>query len=120
MAHGGLEVFYDGDCPLCRNYVQMLRLRDALGPVDLIDARGDDPRLAALRRAGCDLNAGMVVRQGDLIWQGGDAVWMLSRLAGRGPMAWLLRDRRRAARLYPWLRAGRGLLLRLLGRRPIG
>lgn len=119
MAHGGLEVFYDGDCPLCRNYVQMLRLRNAIGPVDLIDARGDDPRLADLRRAGCDLNTGMVVRREGRIWHGGEAVWMLSRLAERGPMAWVLRDRRRATAVYPLLRAGRGLLLRLLGRRPI-
>lgn len=119
MAHSGLEVFYDGSCPLCRNYVQMLRLREAVGPVDLIDARGGDARIAELRRAGCDLNAGMVVRRGDRIWHGGDAVWMLSQLSGRGPMAWLLRDRRRAAAVYPLLRGGRNLLLRLLRRKPI-
>ncbi|WP_295043939.1 DCC1-like thiol-disulfide oxidoreductase family protein [uncultured Paracoccus sp.] len=119
MAGRGIEVFYDGDCPLCRNHVQMLRLRDAVGAVDLIDGRGGDPRLADLRRAGIDLNSGMAVRQNGRIHHGADAVWLLATLSRGGSMAWLLRERRRAAAVYPVLRAGRGLLLRLLGRRPI-
>lgn len=118
--HSGLEVFYDGDCPLCRNYARMLRLRDTVGRVDLIDARSGDARLADLRRAGCDLNAGMVVRRDGRIWHGAEAVWLLSRLSKGGPLAWLLRDRHRARLIYPLLRRGRNLLLRLLGRRPIG
>lgn len=119
MWHGGLEIFYDGDCPLCRNYVQMLRLREAAGSVVLIDARGADPRLADLRQAGCDLNVGMVVRRDGQIWHGAEAVRLLSDMSSGGLMAWLLRDSRRAALIYPVLRAGRNLLLRILGRKPI-
>lgn len=117
----GIEIYYDGDCPLCSAWVRMRRLQAAVGPVELIDARSGDPRLDALRRAGMDLNSGMVVRHGDRLWHGAAAMQLLADLsAGAGPLVWLMRAPRRAALAYPVLRAGRGLLLRLLGRKPIG
>ncbi|SEO12261.1 Protein of unknown function, DUF393 [Paracoccus alcaliphilus] len=117
----GLEIFYDGQCPFCSAYTRMLRLRKAVGRVELIDAREADPRVEALKRRGVDLDVGMVVRHGDRLYHGADAVRFLSALTDApGPLARLMRSPRRAAALYPVLRAGRALTLRLLGRRPIG
>lgn len=115
----GIEIFYDGECPFCSAWVRMLNLRDAVGRVDLIDARGDDPRIAAL--GAVDLNAGMVVHHGGRLWHGAEAMHLLSILSERGgPLRALMRNPRRAALIYPALRTGRGLVLRLMGRRPIG
>lgn len=116
----GIEIFYDGECPVCRSLVMMIRLRQAVGPVAVIDARSDDPRLAPIHAAGLDLNQGMVVRHGDRLWHGAEAMQLLAMLSARpGPLRWMMASPRRARAVYPWLSAGRGLLLRLLGRKPI-
>lgn len=116
----GIEIFYDGQCPFCSAYVRMLHLRRAAGQVTLIDARSSDPRVARLRAAGADFEEGMAVRHGERIYCGADAVTLLAVLSEPGGwMRALLRSPRRAAILYPALRAGRRLALRMMGRAPI-
>lgn len=80
----GLEIFYDGECPLCGAYVRMLNLRRAVGPVELIDARSDDPRAVGLRAAGVDFNSGMALRHGGRLLQGAEAMTLLSVLSEKG------------------------------------
>jgi predicted DCC family thiol-disulfide oxidoreductase YuxK len=120
----GIEIVYDGECPFCSAYVRLARLRDAAGPVRLVDARGDDPLAVSLRGSGVDLDRGMVVRLDGQIHHGDAAMVVLSALStGSGAFNRLMRAMfRRPARariLYPALVAGRNLTLRLLGRRRI-
>ena len=56
----GARLIYDGACIFCDAYVRLLSLREAVGPVELIDARSGDPRLRAYQSAGYDLNEGML------------------------------------------------------------
>lgn len=125
MAPEKLEIFYDGDCPVCAAWMRMARLREVAGDVELIDARMGDPRVIALMRDGFDLDQGMVVRWQRRIYYGAEAMTLLSMLSeARGPLMRLQRglfERPALARLiYPFLVRGRLLLLRLLGRRKIG
>ncbi|MCX7643855.1 MAG: DUF393 domain-containing protein [Rhodobacteraceae bacterium] len=120
----GVEIIYDGECPLCASYVAMLRLREAVGTVRLIDARSGAPEVAEMLALGHDLDAGMILRQGGVVFHGDAAMHRLAVLtAPRGIFNGLVRlmfaDPRRARRLYPWLVRGRGLLLRVLGRQRI-
>jgi predicted DCC family thiol-disulfide oxidoreductase YuxK len=117
----GAVVIYDGDCPFCSAYVRMARLREAVGPVRLVDAREGGPEVAAARAAGYDLDAGMLLDYAGRRYHGADCVHMLALLSSRsGAMnrlaAAAFRDPRAARLLYPALRAGRNLALRLLGR----
>lgn len=107
-----LRIVYDGDCPFCSRYVQLVRLKERF-EVELIDARQQPQQAASY---GLDLNQGMIADLDGAVHHGADAVWLLSRLSDRpGPFA-----RRRVARaLYPVLRLGRLLSLRALGRKPI-
>lgn len=116
-----IRIIYDGECPFCSAYVRLLRLREAAGPVDLVDARAHPDLARDFLHNGIDLNQTMVVRCGGQTYAGAEAVEMLSLLSsGSGLMnrlfAGVLRDRRRAGLLYPVLRAGRNLTLRMLGR----
>lgn len=125
MAPEKLEIFYDGDCPVCAAWMRIARLREVAGDVELIDARMGDPRVIALMRDGFDLDQGMVVRWQRRIYYGAEAMTLLSMLSeARGPLMRLQRglfERPALARLiYPFLVRGRLLLLRLLGRRKIG
>jgi predicted DCC family thiol-disulfide oxidoreductase YuxK len=126
MSGPGITVIYDGDCPFCASYVSMMRLRQAVGAVELVNAREGDPRVLAVQEAGYDLDTGMVVLWQGEVFFGENAVHLLATLSsGEGGVLDRIQraafaDPRRAARLYPVLAAGRRLFLRLVGRRPIG
>jgi predicted DCC family thiol-disulfide oxidoreductase YuxK len=114
-------VVYDGECLFCRNFAQLLRLRESVGPVELIDARAGDPRVLEYQRQGYDLNQGML-----FVWQGrvyhaAAAMQMLAALTT--PVSWFNRlaaavfSHPPAARLlYPVLNGGRMLLLAMRGK----
>jgi predicted DCC family thiol-disulfide oxidoreductase YuxK len=120
----GITIIFDGHCPFCASYVSMMRLRETAGPVELVDARSNDPRVGEALSAGLDLDRGMVVIWQDGTYFGEDAVHLLAVLSGpRGLSNRLQRalfgTPRRAATIYPVLARGRRLCLRLSGRRPI-
>lgn len=116
-----LEIAYDGECPFCSRYVALLRLRARFDEVRLIDLRSEPERVARYREQGLDPDAGMVVELDGTCHHGADAVAILAALGGEDDL-WNRLHRRvfatpsRARRLYPLLRAGRDLTLRLLGR----
>jgi predicted DCC family thiol-disulfide oxidoreductase YuxK len=120
----GLAIIYDGDCPFCNAYVRLVRLKEAVGPVRLIDARRDPETVLMLRGKGIEIDDTMAVTFGGATYAGAAAIELLSLLSSdvgllNRMMARLLRDKRREKRLYPLLRLGRNLALRLLGRRRI-
>jgi len=45
-------IVYDGDCPFCSRYVRLVRLRDAIGPVALVNARDGGELVDEIRAAG--------------------------------------------------------------------
>ena len=119
-----VTIVYDGECPFCSRYISMLRLRDAAGPVRLIDARSGDPAVARFQRMGYDLNDGMVVEYAGRIHHGADGLTLLALLStGAGGFnrfnAAVFRSAAASKLLYPALRLGRNLTLRALGRRKI-
>jgi predicted DCC family thiol-disulfide oxidoreductase YuxK len=119
-----IEVTYDGACPVCRSVVQRLKAPHGGQRISLIDARAAPDRVAALAARGLDLDEGIVVKAGESYFSGAEATRYLAGLhAGAGwldrLLAWAFGSPRRAAFLYPLFRAGRRLLLFLLGRTPI-
>jgi hypothetical protein len=54
-----------------------LRLRSSLGDVELIDARGGDPRVRSYWSQGYDLNTGMLFIDGGKVYHGAEAIYVL-------------------------------------------
>lgn len=124
-----LYILYDGDCPFCARYVRLLRLKDAVGTVEPVNAReakaAQHEALAKVLAAGYRLDEGMAMLYRGDIAHGQDCIHRMALLSTRsGPFnrlnAWLFRSRRRAALAYPVLRAMRNLTLRLLGVAKLG
>ena len=119
-----MVIVYDGECPFCKSYVRLMALKQAVGDVELVDARSLDKITRELTAAGYDLNEGMAAIYGEDVYYGSDAVTLISTLTqtrgllGRA-VAWTLRDPNRAHRIYPMLKLGRRLVLRLLGKPPL-
>jgi len=117
-------IVYDGQCPFCSRYVKLVRLRESLGQVRLVNAREGGPLVDELRRAGLDLDEGMALKLDGRLYHGHDCIHMLALLSTPSSAfnrlnAALFRSPRAARLLYPVLRTGRNAALRLLGRSKI-
>ena len=119
-----LTVFYDGDCPFCKRYVRLLRLRRSAGSVDLVDLRENPAARGDLERDGFDPDLGMIVETEGRRLTGAEAIGALALLST--PSDAFNRANRRllssptlAALVYPVLRSGRWLTLFVIGRRGI-
>lgn len=116
-----INIYYDGECPFCSNYVRLLHLREEVGAVNLINLRTNPHERQRFLAEDCDLDEGMVVEIDGRHHHGHDAVHALATLsAPSGPISWfnkrLFRSANRSRILYPFMRAGRNATLRLLGR----
>lgn len=120
-ADADVLLVYDGECPACDNYSRIVRIREDVGRLVLVDAREDTPILREITARGLDIDEGMVLKLGDTLYHGSDAIHVLSLIGTRSGVLnrlnhHLFRHPRVAAVLYPVLRRCRALLLRLLGR----
>lgn len=122
MPEPDLVLVYDGECPVCSSYARYVRLKESAGGLALVNARDGGVWVERVRRAGLDLDEGMVLMYGGRFYHGADCIHMLALLSTRS--GWfnrvnsaVFRSSRLSVVLYPMLRFGRNLLLRLLGRK---
>jgi predicted DCC family thiol-disulfide oxidoreductase YuxK len=115
---------YDKQCPACDYYCNLARIRESVGRLVLVDARHGGPIMDEITAAGLDIDQGMVVKVGDSLYYGPDAIHVLALLGTNAGVfnrvtCWSFRSKRVSRVLYPVLRACRNLLLKLLGRTKI-
>ena len=120
----GVQIVYDGECPFCSRYAMMSRMRDNIGRVELIDARSDHPLVEEIKSSGVDLIDGMLARYGGKDYFGPDCMTLLSVLSSGDTFTNKLLSRvfaneKLAGFLYPFLRLGRNMTLKVLGRSKI-
>jgi predicted DCC family thiol-disulfide oxidoreductase YuxK len=117
-------VLYDGQCPVCANYIWLTRLRQDHPDITLIDARTAPDLVAHLRATGIEVHDTMVLQLGEMRLTGAQAFSYITRSATpqRGLVArslWaILRAlaHPKAARFsYPILAFSRKALLKILG-----
>lgn len=119
-----MTIVYDGECPFCQQYTQLIRLRKSAGNINLINARSNDPLVDEIKHQGFDLDQGMIVIIAGRFYHGSEAMQVLALLSTR--KGWfnrfnyvVFRSKRMSAFLYPALRTGRNIVLRILGRKSI-
>jgi predicted DCC family thiol-disulfide oxidoreductase YuxK len=115
-------VVYDGACPVCSSYVRYVRIKKSAGSLTVVNARDGGPWVDRVKQAGMNLDEGMTLFYGGRPYHGVDCIHMLALLStSSGAFNWInatvFRRPTLAKVLYPILRAGRNLLLRIL-RRP--
>uniref|UniRef100_A0A486XQL2 Uncharacterized protein n=1 Tax=Rheinheimera sp. BAL341 TaxID=1708203 RepID=A0A486XQL2_9GAMM len=115
---------YDKDCPACNAYSQLVRIRQSVGELQLVNAREDSAVMRELTAHGLDIDQGMVLIMANNRYYGSDAIYMLSLLSSRNGIFnrlnyHLFKSRRVAKVLYPLLRGCRNVLLKLMRKRKI-
>ena len=112
-------IVYDGECPFCRNYCKLVRMKDTVGSLRLVDARESSSIMQEVTDIGLDIDQGMVVKFKSRIYYGSDAINVLSLLSSHSD--WfnrinflIFRSKRVSLVLYPFLRTCRNFALWLL------
>ena len=120
MAEGeDILLIYDKECPACDFYCNLVRIRESVGRLILIDAREPSAVMDEITAAGLNIDQGMVLKVGQTLHYGSDAIHALSLMGTRVGFfnrltCWCFRSERASRILYPMFRAWRNLLLKAL------
>lgn len=115
-----IDLVYDRECPVCDFYCRHAAVSEG-SELKRIDARESGHLMTEITRAGLDIDQGMVLKKDGVLYYGSDAIHELAKLAPRrGAFNRLSRalfsNRRAAHLLYPVMRNGRNLLLKIMGK----
>ena len=110
---------YDKQCPACDAYCGMIRVRELVGTLRLVNARGAGKIMDEITAKGLDIDEGMVLKVGNTLHYGADAIHVLSLMSSRvGTFNrltyWMFRSKRLSTILYPLFRFFRNMLLKIL------
>tara|TARA_B100000945_G_scaffold111289_1_gene88147 strand:- start:382 stop:783 length:402 start_codon:yes stop_codon:yes gene_type:complete len=113
---------YDGECPFCNHFAQLLELKSSLAELEILDGRKNLSLLSQLYNQGYDLNKGAILMKNGNILHGADAInWICSEI--KDPSDSLLEvlriifnSNKRTNFLFPLLLWGRRLSLTLKGK----
>ena len=117
---GDVLFVYDGQCPLCLMGATHFKVRQAVGELNLLDARKqpDHPLMQEINRLGINLDEGMVIKFKDIFYQSSDALHIMAMLGTN--LGWfnrinscIFRSKTLSTLLYPTFRSARNLLLKL-------
>ena len=115
---------YDRECPACNAYCQVIRIRESVGDLRIIDARENSEVMNEITAQGLDIDQGMVLKMEDQLYYGSDAINTLALIGSRSGMFnrfnyWTFKSKTASSILYPFLRFSRNLLLKILGKNKI-
>jgi len=110
---------YDRECPVCDAYCRMVRIRESVGALRLVNARDASGIMSEITAKGLDIDEGMVLKFGNTLYYGADAIHVLSLMSSRSGAFnrltyWIFRSKSLSNILYPLFRFFRNLLLKLL------
>ncbi len=124
MSRLEILLVYDKECPACNVYCQIVRIRKDVGDLKIIDARDQSDVLDEITNKGLDIDQGMVLKMGDQLYYGSDAIHALTLISSRSGIFnrfnyWMFKSKAITSGLYPILRFFRNLLLKILGKTKI-
>ena len=121
---GAAVIAYDGDCPMCRNFVRLVRLRDVCPDIVMFNLRDLNQEDRRMIGRDYNLDQGMLFVFDGQIHYGDAALHRMALLSTNSTIfnrinKFVFRHRRLSATLYPALAGGRLILLKMLGRTTI-
>ena len=113
---------YDGQCPFCNHFAQLLELKSSLPQFEILDGRKNLALLSQLYKQGFDLNRGAILLRNENIMHGADAIsWICSEIKEPSDsllelLRILFTSNKRTNFFFPFLLWGRRLSLTLKGK----
>ena len=124
MSRPEILLVYDKECPACNTYCQIIRIRETVGDLKIIDARKNSGVMDEITKSRLDLDRGMVLKMEEQLYYGSDAMHALALISSRSGLLnrinyWMFKSKSVSSWLYPVLRLFRNLLLKILGKTKI-
>ena len=118
---------YDGECPFCNHFAELLELKSNIPSLEIIDGRKNLDKLTQLYNQGYDLNNGAILVTKGEIRHGSDAVnWICSQLKDSNDsllelLRIIFKSNKRSKLIFPLLLWSRRILLTVKGKvwRPV-
>ena len=113
---------YDGECPFCNHFAQLLELKSSLPEFEILDGRKNLTLLSELYNKGYDLNKGAILIKNKNIMHGAVAInWICSEIEKPNDsllefLRIIFSSTKRSHFLFPVLLWGRRLSLTLKGK----
>ena len=113
---------YDGECPFCNHFAQLLELKASIPSLKILDGRQNLEKLTQLYNQGYDLNKGAILIKDGKIKHGSDAISCICSELNE-PNDSLLKflkviflSNKRSKRIFPFLLWGRRITLTIKGK----
>ena len=122
MMTDSIFFIFDGECPFCNHFAELLQLKSSIPSLQIIDGRTNLDKLTQLYKQGYDLNKGAILIKNGEIKHGAEAIsWICSELKETNDsLLELLRiifnSNKRSKFLFPFLLWGRRLSLVIKGK----
>ena len=116
------QFIYDGECPFCNHFAQLLELKKSLPSLQIIDGRKNLDQLTQLYKQGYDLNQGAILINDGKVLHGAEAInWICTQLnETNDSLLELLRiiftSRKRSSIIFPFLIWARRFSLTIKGK----
>ena len=69
-----LTFIYDGECPFCNHFAELLELKSKINNIKILDARKNLKIINSLLEKGFDIDKGAILLKGDEIFHGAEAI----------------------------------------------
>ena len=113
---------YDGECPFCNHFAQLLEIKSTIPSLEILDGRENLNKLTQLYKQGFDLNNGAILIINGEIKHGAEAInWICSRIKEPNDsvlslLKIIFSSKVRSKKLFPFLIWSRRLALSLKGK----
>ena len=69
-----LTFIYDGECPFCNHFAELLELKSKIKHISILDGRKNHKIINSLLKKGYDIDKGAILLSGDDIFHGAEAI----------------------------------------------
>ena len=69
-----LTFIYDGECPFCNHFAELLELKSKINNITILDGRKNQNIINSLLKKGYDIDKGAILLCGDDIFHGAEAI----------------------------------------------
>tara|TARA_Y100001968_G_C19186880_1_gene633225 strand:- start:62 stop:466 length:405 start_codon:yes stop_codon:yes gene_type:complete len=112
-----ITFIYDGECPFCNHFAELLELKSKIANIEILDGRKNPKIIKELLFKGYDLDKGAILLKDERIYHGSDAINTISSEI-HNPSSMLLellaktfKSKNRTNLLFPFLVRARRFVL---------